>query len=40
MGTTVFNDPSALGRIHAELAAALEQRGFASLREAVGYAHR
>jgi dihydroorotate dehydrogenase (NAD+) catalytic subunit len=40
VGTAVFNDPSALGRIHAELAAALEQRGFASLREAVGYAHR
>ncbi|SDF00355.1 dihydroorotate oxidase B, catalytic subunit [Blastococcus fimeti] len=40
VGTAVFNDPSALGRIHAELAAALETRGFASLREAVGYAHR
>jgi dihydroorotate dehydrogenase (NAD+) catalytic subunit len=40
VGTAVFNDPSALGRIHAELAAALEQRGFSSLREAVGYAHR
>ena len=40
VGTAVFNDPSALGRIHAELAAALDQRGFAGLREAVGYAHR
>jgi dihydroorotate dehydrogenase (NAD+) catalytic subunit len=40
VGTAVFNDPSALGRIHAELAAALEARGFTSLREAVGYAHR
>ncbi len=40
VGTAVFNDPSALGRIHAELAAALGTRGFASLREAVGYAHR
>ena len=28
VGTAVFNDPSALGRIHAELAAALEARGW------------
>lgn len=40
VGTVVFHDPSALGRVHAELAAALEQRGFGTLREAVGYAHR
>lgn len=40
VGTAVFNDPSAPARIHAELAAALIARGFASLSEAVGYAHR
>ena len=40
VGTAVFNDPSAPARIHAELAAALAARGFASLTEAVGYAHR
>jgi dihydroorotate dehydrogenase (NAD+) catalytic subunit len=40
VGTALFHDPSVLGRVHAELADALEQRGFASLREAVGYGHR
>jgi dihydroorotate dehydrogenase (NAD+) catalytic subunit len=40
VGTAVFNDPSALGRISAELAAALGERGFGSLADAVGYAHR
>ena len=40
VGTAVFNDPSAVARVHAELAAALGERGFASLTEAVGYAHR
>jgi dihydroorotate dehydrogenase (NAD+) catalytic subunit len=40
VGTAVFNDPSAIGRVHDELAAALAARGFASLRDAVGYAHR
>ena len=40
VGTAVFNDPSAVARVHAELAAALAERGFASLTEAVGYAHR
>jgi dihydroorotate dehydrogenase (NAD+) catalytic subunit len=40
VGTAVFNDPSAVARVHEELAVALAQRGFASLREAVGYAHR
>jgi predicted O-methyltransferase YrrM len=40
VGTAVFNDPSAPARIHDELAAALAARGFASLAEAVGYAHR
>jgi dihydroorotate dehydrogenase (NAD+) catalytic subunit len=40
VGTAVFNDPSVLTRVHAELAAALAERGFASLTEAVGFAHR
>ncbi|WP_246078779.1 dihydroorotate dehydrogenase [Modestobacter excelsi] len=40
VGTAVFNDPSAPARVHAELADALAARGFASLRDAVGYAHR
>jgi dihydroorotate dehydrogenase (NAD+) catalytic subunit len=40
VGTAVFNDPSAPARIHAELAEALAQRGFARLTDAVGYAHR
>ena len=40
VGTAVFNDPSAPARVHAELAGALAQRGFARLGDAVGYAHR
>jgi dihydroorotate dehydrogenase (NAD+) catalytic subunit len=40
VGTAVFNDPSAPARIHAELADALGQRGFARLADAVGHAHR
>src|SRR3954452_24813140 len=40
VGTAVFNDPSAVARVHDELAVALAERGFASLPEAVGYAHR
>jgi dihydroorotate dehydrogenase (NAD+) catalytic subunit len=40
VGTAVFNDPSAPARVHAELADALAARGFASLTDAVGYAHR
>jgi dihydroorotate dehydrogenase (NAD+) catalytic subunit len=40
VGTAVFNDPSVLSRVHAELAAALAARGFASLADAVGQAHR
>jgi len=40
VGTALFHDPSVLGRVHDELAAALAVRGFASLREAVGHAHR
>jgi dihydroorotate dehydrogenase (NAD+) catalytic subunit len=39
VGTAVFNDPSAPVRILGELEQALEERGFASLAEAVGYAH-
>jgi dihydroorotate dehydrogenase (NAD+) catalytic subunit len=39
VGTAVFGDPSAPVRILAELEAALEQRGFTSLAEAVGLAH-
>jgi dihydroorotate dehydrogenase (NAD+) catalytic subunit len=40
VGTAVFNDPSAVARVHTELADALAARGFASLADAVGYAHR
>jgi dihydroorotate dehydrogenase (NAD+) catalytic subunit len=40
VGTAVFNDPSAPARIHAELARALADRGFPTLAEAVGHAHR
>ena len=40
VGTAVFNDPSAPIRVQNELAAALAERGFASVREAIGYAHR
>jgi dihydroorotate dehydrogenase (NAD+) catalytic subunit len=40
VGTAVFNDPSACARVHAELAEALAARGFASLADAVGHAHR
>jgi dihydroorotate dehydrogenase (NAD+) catalytic subunit len=40
VGTAVFNDPSALARVHTELADALAARGFATLAGAVGYAHR
>ena len=40
VGTAVFNDPSVIGRVHEELAAALAARGFASLSDAVGLAHR
>jgi dihydroorotate dehydrogenase (NAD+) catalytic subunit len=40
VGTAVFNDPSAPARIHTELTAALAERGFATLADAVGYAHR
>jgi dihydroorotate dehydrogenase (NAD+) catalytic subunit len=40
VGTVVFNDPAAPERVAGELATALAERGFASLSEAVGYAHR
>jgi dihydroorotate dehydrogenase (NAD+) catalytic subunit len=40
VGTATFNDPSAIARVSRELARALADRGFGSLREAVGYAHR
>ena len=40
VGTTVFGDPTAPMRVLHELAHALHARGFASLQEAVGFAHR
>lgn len=40
VGTVIFHDPSAPLRIQQELAVLLAERGFGSLREAVGYAHR
>jgi dihydroorotate dehydrogenase (NAD+) catalytic subunit len=40
VGTAVFGDPDAPVRVLAELEQALDERGFGSLREAVGYAHR
>ncbi len=39
-GTVTFHDPSAVARVSRELAHALAERGFESLREAVGFAHR
>jgi hypothetical protein len=36
----VFHDPTAPARIRDELARALADRGFASLQEAIGHAHR
>lgn len=40
VGTSVFNDPSAPSRIHAELAEVVAAKGFGSLADVVGYAHR
>ncbi len=40
VGTAVFNDPSAPIRIQRELAAALADRGFESVADAISYAHR
>jgi dihydroorotate dehydrogenase (NAD+) catalytic subunit len=39
VGTAVFGDPGAPVRVLAELEAALDERGFASLPDAVGFAH-
>jgi dihydroorotate dehydrogenase (NAD+) catalytic subunit len=39
VGTAVFGDPSAPIRVLAELETALDERGFGTLAEAVGYAH-
>ncbi len=40
VGTVTFNDPSAPLRVARELAIALAERGFESVEEAVGFAHR
>lgn len=40
VGTAVFGDPSAPARVLAELDQALDERGFASVADAVGVAHR
>lgn len=40
VGTATFNDPSAPWRVHNELAAALADRGFRRLSDAVSHAHR
>jgi len=40
VGTVTFHDPSAPIRVQRELARALADRGFTSLEQAVGYAHR
>jgi len=40
VGTSIFNDPSAPVRIHAELAQELGDRGFLRISDAVGHAHR
>jgi dihydroorotate dehydrogenase (NAD+) catalytic subunit len=40
VGTAIFHDPSAPLRVQRELADALAARGFAAVRDAVGYAHR
>ncbi|MBV9292938.1 MAG: hypothetical protein JO222_10860, partial [Frankiales bacterium] len=40
VGTVIFNDPSAPGRISAELRAALADRGIDRLRDVIGLAHR
>ena len=39
VGTAVFGDPSAPLRVLSELDAALDERGFASVSDAVGFAH-
>jgi dihydroorotate dehydrogenase (NAD+) catalytic subunit len=40
IGTASFGDPSAVIRIQRELHQLLQDKGFQSLKEAVGYAHR
>jgi dihydroorotate dehydrogenase (NAD+) catalytic subunit len=40
VGTAVFGDPSAPARVLAELDQALDERGFASVADAIGVAHR
>ena len=40
VGTVVFNDPSSPMRVHNELEQALIARGFATLSDAISYAHR
>jgi dihydroorotate dehydrogenase (NAD+) catalytic subunit len=40
VGTAIFGDPAAPVRVLAELTDALDERGFASLADAVGYAHQ
>ncbi len=40
VGTAVFGDPTAPARVVKELRHALADRGFAGVRDAVGYAHR
>ncbi len=40
VGTAVFHDPAAVARVGQELAALLAERGFASVAQAVSYAHR
>jgi dihydroorotate dehydrogenase (NAD+) catalytic subunit len=39
VGTATFNDPTALVRVKHELAAALQDKGFARFSDAVGIAH-
>lgn len=40
VGTAIFHDPGAPARVLTELTAALEARGFATLADAVGWAHQ
>ena len=40
VGTATFNDPSAPARVSRELQEALAVRGFSSVADAIGYAHR
>ena len=40
IGTANFHDPSALTRIQKELSVLLAERGFSTLQDAIGFAHR